>query len=78
VVPDCVASREYSLNKANITLCVLNFEECIVAIELSLKKVNQWNMFYKRWQGQRLASSYQLSTEREKFIGIMNSIEQLW
>lgn len=78
IVPDCVASREYSLDKANITMCSLDFQACISAIESSFIKLGKWNVWYKRWQGQKISSSYDLMAERQSFTNVMSSIYKLW
>jgi hypothetical protein len=78
VVPDCIASREYSLNNVNVSSCDLSVPECIRAVEKAFREVCRWNFRYKKWKGYRLANSYKLSSERKAFLSFMSNIEKYW
>jgi hypothetical protein len=78
VVPDCIASREYSLNKANITSCELNFTACEKAILHALKQVKGWKFRIHKWQGRRLSLSYSLKNEQLNYHNILNNLDEIW
>lgn len=78
VVPDCIASREYSLPMANISSCQLNFEDCQQVIKESLGKVKQWRNLLAKWRGKRVCASYDPVKERQSFHKVLQQLEQLW
>lgn len=78
VVPDCIASREYSLNKANISRCELNFQACQNSIEDALVKVKSWKLFVNKWYGRRLCAAYSPKQERLSYLSILHGLDELW
>ncbi|MGS2719914.1 hypothetical protein [Paraglaciecola aestuariivivens] len=78
VVPDCVASREYSHNWANVSSCELNLFSCKQAIEHALKKTQSWTLSMHQWRGQAIVSQYNLQQERLSFHQILTQVEDVW
>lgn len=78
VVPDCIASREYSLGKANISSCELNRDACQIAIEDALKRVKSWKYHVSKWHGRRLSAKYSPKQERKSYLSILNNVEAIW
>lgn len=78
VVPDCIASREYSLSRANISLCELNIQACQKAIEDAITQVKGWKSFIGKWHGRRLSNSYSPKQERQTYQHILHQLDQIW
>lgn len=78
VVPDCIASREYSLSRANISRCELNKQACQQAIGHALTRANAWTSSISQWHGRRLSASYSLKQERKSYHHILRQLEQIW
>jgi hypothetical protein len=78
VVPDCIASREYSLNKANISSCALNYAACEKAILHALEQVKSWKFRIYKWQGRRLSQSYSLKNEKLNYHSILQKLDDIW
>ena len=78
VVPDCIASREYSLGKANISSCELNREACQIAIEDAFKRVKSWKCLVNKWHGRRLSANYSPVQERNSYQSILNNVDTIW
>lgn len=78
VVPDCIASREYSHPLANITRCSLNQKACVQAIKQALKQTSKWTRFLNKWRGQRLIARHQLESERQSFQQLLKNLDNLW
>jgi hypothetical protein len=78
VVPDCVASREYSLKKANVTQCELGLTHCQTAIEHAFMMCNKWTLPVKKWHGRKISLGYRLDRERQTFKKVLNTALSLW
>lgn len=78
VVPDCIASREYSKKSANITNCALNQKACIQAIQQAFKKTNKWTSFLNKWQGQKVITGYRPENERKNFQQLLSNLDNIW
>lgn len=78
VVPDCVASREYTLKNANVTQCELGLTSCQAAIEQALFMCSRWSLPIKRWQGRKISLGYRLDRERQVFTNVLNHATSLW
>jgi hypothetical protein len=78
IVPDCIASREYSLGRANISSCDLNELACQRAILHSLNKARGWKLFVSKWHGRRLLASYSVMQERENYHEMLGELAETW
>jgi hypothetical protein len=78
VVPDCIASREYSLSRANITSCELNSTACEEAIAHALIQVNSWTFFVNKWHGRRRSATYRPTQERQSYQHILRNLDNIW
>jgi len=78
IVPDCIASREYSLSRANISRCELNAQACQRAIEDALTQVKGWRSFVSKLHGRRLIASYSLKQEQQSYQRILHQLDQIW
>jgi hypothetical protein len=78
VVPDCIASREYTLPTANVSSCQLNLASCQQAIEDALQKATRWRSVFSRRKGEKICRSYDPANERRSFHHVLKQIEQLW
>jgi hypothetical protein len=78
IVPDCIASREYSITSANVTRCELNAQACENAIELALVQVKGWRFFVRKWNGRRLCARYTPKQERQSYQHILRNLDNIW
>ncbi|GGO63578.1 glycosyltransferase [Bowmanella pacifica] len=78
IVPDCIASREYSLSSANISVCERDSEACIAAIQEALVRGRGISGIIRRWKGRRIAQSYSLKTEQLAVQRVFQQIPSLW
>ena len=78
VVPDCIASREYTLDRANISRCELNAQACEKAIAHALIQVKGWKSFVSKWHGRRLSASYSPKQERQSYQRILRNLNNIW
>jgi hypothetical protein len=78
VVPDCIASREYSVSSANISACELNLVSCQTAILGALKKNMSWTARVNKWRGRKLAASYCLPSEEQDYGRILQQLNHIW
>lgn len=78
VVPDCIASREYSSNRANISRCDLNYISCEKAIKDALIQVKTWKLFVNKWYGRRLSANYSLKREQQRYCHILHNLDEIW
>lgn len=78
VVPDCIASREYSLPMANVTRCELTLSDCQRALIDALKAANAWHHGLFKWRGKGICDNYSLIKERRAYHTILGKIETMW
>ncbi len=78
IVPDCIASREYSKRGANISVCDLDLSSCCDAIDDAMRKLSRWSGAYYRHRGKKRAQNYSLSKERMKYQQILTNVSQIW
>lgn len=78
VVPDCIASREYSFSKANISICELSAEACERAIEHALVQAESWRSCISKWHGRRICASYTPKQERQSYLSVLHRLDELW
>ena len=78
VVPDCIASREYSLNKVNITSCELSLTACKKATLHAIRQVDSWKFRIHKWQGRRHSLSYSLKNEQINYHNILHNLDEIW
>jgi hypothetical protein len=78
VVPDCIASREYSVNNANITMCHLSFGGCIEAIQLAFYRVNRWSKWIKQRAGRKISYGYKLDAEGIAYREVLRNLNNYW
>ncbi|WP_102798335.1 glycosyltransferase [Bowmanella denitrificans] len=78
IVPDCIASREYTLNGANISSCERDPEACLEAVLKALQTRRGVLGAIRRWQGAKLAHGYSIGAERKALHQIMQKLPMLW
>ncbi len=78
VVPDCIASREYCLPLSNTSIAELTLESCVDAINDARKKSSGMLSRVHRWNGSRIANSYNIDNERAAYHEILRNIADLW
>ena len=78
VVPDCIASREYSLSSANISSCEQDIQACQKAIVHALKQARSWTSFISKWHGRRFSASCSLEQEQQNYHHILHQLDQIW
>ncbi|ABG41728.1 hypothetical protein Patl_3222 [Paraglaciecola sp. T6c] len=78
VVPDCIASREYSLPTANISACELSLVSCQIAILKALKSTMSWTARVNKWRGRKRAASYCLPSEERDYGRILQQLNHIW
>ncbi|WP_416305707.1 hypothetical protein [Neptunicella sp. SCSIO 80796] len=78
VVPDCVASREYSAKGANIVECEHSEQGCRTGIHQALQQLSRPYRFYYQFHGKRRVAGYQLKQERKELQYILAHLEQFW
>lgn len=78
VVPDCIASREYSARNANISMCQLNVEDCVKAVDVAFHRLDGWSRWINQWTGRRISYGYRLDTERARYQSVLSKLDKLW
>ncbi|MBT1064909.1 hypothetical protein KJY73_15050 [Bowmanella sp. Y26] len=78
IVPDCVASREYSSSFANVTVCERDTAACIYAVQGALASYRGVSGRLRRWMGKRIAQSYSLRAEQRAVQKVFQQIPSLW
>ncbi|NCP65656.1 MAG: hypothetical protein GW763_14015 [Paraglaciecola sp.] len=74
VIPDCIASREYSSPGANITMCELSADSCLHAIEAATSAMQTWTYFLHKRAGVKRAREYKPQVERQTLYRVLDSL----
>lgn len=78
IVPDCIASREYTLKGANISSCELSMQSCQQAVEQALAESGKWLAWLKQRRGRQITSGYQLDAEGEHYRRVLKDLDALY